>query len=98
VVLTDAAGFLRYVNHAFEKKFGYRSADVLGKHFSEFKSPESTYAVEKEAFLGDRKSVWTGNLVARNKFGLKMPLSLKSSPIIRDNQTVSRVFVLREKI
>jgi hypothetical protein len=65
---------------------------------SEFKSPESTCAIEKEAFLWDRKPVWAGNLIARNRFGPKLPLPLKSSSIIKENQTVGRVFVLREKI
>lgn len=97
VVITDGVGAIKYVNPAFEKKFAYKEEDVVGKHLSEFKSPESTYAIEKEAFLADRKSVWNGVIIAKNKFGLKLPLSLKSSPILKDNHTVSRVFVLREK-
>lgn len=97
VVITDGVGAIKYVNPAFEKKFAYKEEDVIGKHLSEFKSPESTYAIGKEAFLADRKSVWNGFIVAKNRFGLKLPLSLKSSPILRENQTVSRVFVLREK-
>ncbi|MEN6609536.1 MAG: PAS domain S-box protein [Methanoregulaceae archaeon] len=97
VVITDGIGSIKYVNPAFEKKFGFKEEEVIGKHLSEFKSPESTYAIEKEAFLADRKSVWNGVIIAKNKFGLKLPLALKSSPILKDNQTVSRVFVLREK-
>jgi PAS domain S-box-containing protein len=98
VIITDTYGVIKYVNHAFERKFGYKPSEVIGKHLSEFKSPESTYALDRQSFLGDHKSVWTGYPVMRNKFGLRIPLSLKSSPIIKENQTINRVFVLREKL
>jgi hypothetical protein len=60
--------------------------------------PESKFAIEKKAFILDSKGVWAGNLIIKNRHGLKIRTSLKSSPIIKDNKIISRVFVLREQI
>jgi len=98
VIITDHVGFISYLNHAAEKMLGYSLEEVKGKHINEFKSPESKFALGKEDFLTDTKSVWTGNLMLRNKNGLKIHMSLKSSPIMKDNQLINRTFVLREQL
>jgi PAS domain S-box-containing protein len=98
VIITDHVGFISYLNHAAEKMLGYSLEEVIGKHINEFKSPESKFALGKEDFLTDTKSVWTGNLMLRNKNGLKIHMSLKSSPIMKDNQLINRTFVLREQL
>ncbi|MBZ0279119.1 MAG: PAS domain S-box protein [Anaerolineae bacterium] len=36
IYTTDAYGYCNYVNAAVERLYGYRSADVIGKHFSDF--------------------------------------------------------------
>ncbi len=98
VIITDHAGSINYLNRAAEKMLGYALADAQGQHISQFKAPESKFAIEKETFIMDSKGVWAGNLVIKNRHGLKIRTSLKSSPIIKDNKIISRVFVLREQM
>ena len=98
VIITNHAGGIHYLNRAAEKMLGYAIADAKGQHISQFKAPESKFAIEKEAFIMDSKGVWAGNLIIKNRHGLKIRTSLKSSPIIKDNKIISRVFVLREQI
>lgn len=98
VIITDHVGGITYLNRAGEKMLGYALADVRGQHISQFKIPESKFVLEKEAFIMDAKGIWAGNLIIKNKHGLKIRTSLKSSPIIKDNRVISRVFVLRELV
>lgn len=98
VIITDHAGSINYLNRAAEKMLGYAISDAKGRHISQFKAPESKFAIEKEAFIMDSKGVWAGNLVIKNRHGLKIRTSLKSSPILKDNTIISRVFVLREQV
>ena len=98
VIITDYTGSITYLNRAAEKMLGFVLAEAKGQHVSQFKAPESKFAIEKEMFIMDSKGVWAGNLVIKNRHGLKIRTSLKSSPIIKDNKTFSRVFVLREQI
>jgi PAS domain S-box-containing protein len=98
VIITDHTGIISYLNCAGEKMLGYALADVKGQHISQFRAPESKFVLEKEAFIMDSKGVWAGNLIVKNKHGLKIRTSLKSSPIIKDNRIISRIFVLRELV
>lgn len=98
VIITDHVGGITYLNRTGERMLGYALADVRGQHISQFKIPESKFVLEKEAFIMDAKGIWAGNLIIKNKHGLKIRTSLKSSPIIKDNRVISRVFVLRELV
>jgi PAS domain S-box-containing protein len=97
VVITNSSGQIDYANTSFEKKFGYTRAEIRGKHFSELQASENQFVIGKEKFLNDTKMVWNGNFFAQNKFGVKFPTTLKSTPIKKDKSTTSRVFVLREQ-
>ena len=96
VVVTSPFGAISYVNEAFGKKIGYALTEVEGKNIREFAAPENKFALNHDAFMSDQKSVWNGRFIAQNKFGLKIPFLLKSTPVIIDNHTSSRIFVLRE--
>ncbi|WAC06100.1 MAG: response regulator [Methanoregula sp.] len=98
VIITDHTGTISYLNRAGEKMLGSSLANAQGQHISQFKAPESKFMLEKETFIMDSKGVWTGNLIIKNKHGLKIRTSLKSSPVIKDNRIISRVFVLREQV
>jgi PAS domain S-box-containing protein len=98
IIGTDDMGMISFVNEAFIKRFGYTLADVKDKHISKLQDPADHFAMDQNAFFVDKKRVWNGNFTAVNKFGLKIKTLLKSSPVIQDDQTLSRVFVLRERL
>jgi PAS domain S-box-containing protein len=97
VVITNSSGQIDYANTAFEKKFGYTRAEIRGEHFSRLQASDNQFVISKEKFIADTKLVWTGNFIAQNKFGVRFPTTLKSTPIKKDKSTTSRVFVLREQ-
>lgn len=98
IIGTDDMGLISFVNEAFIKRFGYTLAEVKNKHISKLQDPADHFAMDQNAFFVDKKRVWNGNFTAVNKFGLKIKTLLKSSPVIQDDQTLSRVFVLRERL
>jgi len=98
IIGTDDMGLISFVNDAFIKRFGYTLADVKDKHISKLQDPSDHFAIDQNAFFVDKKRVWNGTFTAVNKFGLKIKTLLKSSPVIQGEQTLSRVFVLREKL
>jgi len=95
VIITDHSGFITYVNQVCEKVLGYSSEKIKGRHISDCKSIDSHFALRKEDFIEDPKSIWTGKLYLRTKHGLNIQTSLKSSPIMKDGHIISRAFVLR---
>lgn len=98
IIGTDDMGMISFVNEAFIKRFGYTLAEVKDKHISKLQDPADHFAMDQNAFFVDKKRVWNGNFTAVNKFGLKIKTLLKSSPVIQEDQTLSRVFVLRERL
>lgn len=98
IIGTDDMGMISFVNDAFVKRFGYTLKDVANIHISKLQDPADHFAMDQNAFFVDKKRVWNGTFTAVNKFGLKIKTLLKSSPVIQGDQTISRVFVLREKL
>ncbi|WAC05151.1 MAG: PAS domain S-box protein [Methanoregula sp.] len=97
VILTDHLGNIDYMNLAAEKLLGYPLLEIKGMHISEFKVPGTGFAIDKGAFLSDPYRVWVGKLVLKNKYGVKIPTSLKSTPVMKRKVPISRTFVLREE-
>ena len=98
VIITNTSGDVKYVNPAFEKKFGYSSDGMTGKHISMIKHTESSLALDREGIIQDTRHEWKGNLIGVNKHGLKINMSIKCSPIIKGSRKINLVFVLRETI
>lgn len=98
VVITDAMGNIEYVNAAFTKKIGYAPGDVVRKHIGELQNPGDPYAIDKNAFIARSKDAWAGNITLKNKYGLKIKASLRSTPVMKDNRLLCRTFVLREQL
>lgn len=96
VVITNMSGDIKYVNPAFEKKFGYSMGEILGKHIGVIKHIESSLALDKESLIQDTRHEWKGNLMGVNKHGLRLNMSIKCSPIIKGSRHINLVFVLRE--
>ncbi len=98
IIGTDDMGMISFVNDAFVKRFGYTLKDIANIHISKLQDPADHFAMDQNAFFVDKKRVWNGTFTVVNKFGLKIKTLLKSSPVIQGDQTISRVFVLREKL
>lgn len=96
VIVTNLSGDIKYANPAFEKKFGYMPAEIMGKHISIIKHEESSLALDKESLLQETRHEWKGNITGMNRHGLKLNMSIKCSPIIKGNRKINLVFVLRE--
>lgn len=97
VIITDSMGNITYVNGVFVTRFGYTQNDVVGKHIRTLAAPENRFALNVDGFMSDKKLVWSGKFIARNRYGLSMPFLLKSSPVFEETRT-NRVFVLREEL
>jgi len=97
VILTDGMGNITYVNVTFEKKFAFPHDGAKGKHISELAHAENRYPLSKEEFLHYRDSDNMAVFVAKNAYGVKMPMTLKSrSILLENNRPRNIVFVLRE--
>jgi CheY-like chemotaxis protein len=98
LIATTDMGNIFYANDAFRKRFGYTLEEVEGKPISMLKDPKDTFPLDGNAFFVDKKTVWNGSSTFVTKHQLKLKTLLKSTPVIRDNITICRVFVLRERL
>lgn len=96
VAITNTSGDFKYINPAFEKKYGYSPDELNGKHISIIEHQESSLALDKGSLMADTRQEWKGNLIGVNKHGLRLNMSIKCSPIIKGNHRMYLVFVLRE--
>ncbi|HXW98362.1 MAG TPA: PAS domain-containing protein, partial [Methanomicrobiales archaeon] len=98
LIATTDLGAIFFVNDVFQKRFGYTLDEMKGKHISMLKDPQDTFPMDQNAFFVDRKGIWNGSSSFVTKHQLKLKTLLKSTPVIRDNVTICRVFVLRERL
>ena len=95
--MTDINGTIVYANPAFEKKYGYSQDELTRMHISAIKHPDSNLMLDKDSLIQDTKHEWKGNLVSVNRHGIKLNMTIKCSPVIKDNRHINLVFVLREQ-
>ena len=98
VIMTNLSGDIKYVNPTFEKKYGYLPNEIIGKHISIIAHAQSPLTIDKESLLQDTRNEWAGNLISVNKHGLKLKMSIKCSPIIKNKRRINLMFVLRDTI
>jgi CheY-like chemotaxis protein len=98
LIATTDMGVVFFVNDTFQKRFGYTLDEVKGKQISMLKDPQDTFPVDSNAFFVDKKGVWNGSITLVTKHQIKLRTLLKSTPVIRNNVTICRVFVLRERL
>lgn len=97
VIITNTGGDIKYVNPAFQQKFGYELSEISNKHISIINHKESTLSIDKESLMQDARHEWKGNMIGANKHGLKLNMNIKCSPIFKEKRQINLVFVLREK-
>ena len=97
VIITNISGDIKFANPAFEKKYGYSNDEITQMHISAIKHKESNLMLDKDSLIQDTKHEWKGNLLSVNKHGLRINMTLKCSPVIKDKRHINLVFVLREQ-
>ncbi len=97
VIITNMSGDIKYANPAFEKKYGYSQEELERMHISAIKHPDSNLMLDKDSLIQDTKHEWKGNLVSLNRHGLRLNMTIKCSPVVKDNRHINLVFVLREQ-
>jgi PAS domain S-box-containing protein len=97
VIVTNTSGDIKFVNSAFEQKFGYSRFEISFKHISIISHPESTLSLDKESLMKNSGHSWKGNMVCIDKRRFRLDMCIKSSPIIKEKRQINLVFVLREK-
>ncbi len=82
--VTDAKGILVDVNPAFERIYGYRREEVIGKRPSVVSSkttPQSLYEEMWRALLEPSVGHWSGEIVNQSRDGVQHPVLLSISAI-----------------
>ena len=98
-VITNHLGTIVHVNSLFEKKFGLSVAEAKGKHISGFAHEENRLDLSKEYFISYRESDWEAVFIAKNRYGVKLPMTVKGNPILyQGTRPMYFVFVMREKL
>lgn len=98
VIISNMSGDIKFANPAFEKKYGYSQDELTGMHISAIKHPDSSLMLDKDSLIQDTKHEWKGNLVSVNRHGIKLNMTIKCSPVIKDKRHINLVFVLREQV
>lgn len=84
VSITDMQDNLMFVNDAFLKTYGYTPDELLGKHVSILRSPQTPASVYQEIRPGTLRGGWRGELINRRKDGTEFPIFLSTS-VVKDD-------------
>ena len=70
IVITDMDGNIEYINHAFEKTYGYTTNEILGKKINIIKSGQQNKEIYRDLWQTiSSGEVWEGRLINRTKHG-----------------------------
>lgn len=99
IVITDAAGIIRWANPAFCLMTGYEAADVIGQHTRLLKSGCQTtefYRSLWETITAGR--VWRGQLVNRRKDGSEYPEAMTITPVSGSDDAITHYIAIKEDV
>lgn len=97
VVITDAAGFIEYVNPAFTRATGYTRSEILGKNPSLLKSGRQSRGFYEELWATlARGEAWHGQFVNQRKDGTLFHEDAAIAPVRRGGKTVHYIAVKRD--
>jgi two-component system, cell cycle sensor histidine kinase and response regulator CckA len=83
VSITDMHDTILFTNEAFLKTYGFKEAELIGKHISIIRSPNNPPEVIRQILPSTIHGVWQGELLNRRKDGSEFPVHLSAS-VIRD--------------
>ena len=99
ILITDCQGRIEYVNQAFERITGYRSADALGRHPSFLgcdSNPEQSLAGLWAALR--RGDSWHGELMNRRADGSPYTALLTAVPLRQSDGRISNYLQLHDDV
>jgi PAS domain S-box-containing protein len=99
VFMTDTQGRIQYVNPAFEKMYGYRADEALGRTPRIIKSglkPRDYYPVLWTALLN--KQVVTGEIINKAKDGRLVPVEGASLPVLDEHGNITSFLAVHRDI
>lgn len=90
--LTDRDGFLIDVNPAFERIYGYRRDELVGRRpniVASEKTDRATYTQMWSDLLDPKLGAWSGELVNQDRNGVEHPVLLTISAIRAEDGTIT---------
>ena len=84
VSITDKEHKIIFVNEAWEKMYGFKMEEVIGKTSKIIETKEEAY-LKKEMRLQTKLGGWKGNLINKTKDGTRIPIELSITPL-KDKQ------------
>ncbi len=99
VVITDAGGFIQYVNPYFTQVTGYSFAEALGKHTRILKSPRNAPEIYKTLWQSITQGEnWVGEFTNIDKNGEEFYERAFISPIVGENGEITHFVSIKEDI
>ncbi len=97
IIITDAKGFIEYVNPFFTELTGYSKEEVLGKNPRMFKSGMHDRSFYKEMWSQLlKKQTWRGELCNRKKGGATYWERASISPLTDDSGVLNHFIAVKE--
>jgi len=86
VSITDKDDIILFVNDSFQRTYGYKENELIGKHISIVRPKEGTHLENFSGILKDTiGGGWKGEILNQKKDGALFPVSLSTS-IIKDHK------------
>lgn len=90
--LTDRDGFLVDVNPAFERIYGYRRDELIGRRpniVASAKTGRETYTLMWKDLLDPKVGAWSGEIINRDRGGVEHPVLLAISAIHGEDGSIT---------
>jgi two-component system, sensor histidine kinase and response regulator len=81
IVITDLDGDILFVNDSALARYGYQRNELVGSHVSRLHARQAKADLINEVRDSGKTSVWSGELLSRQKDGAEFPISLSISQI-----------------
>jgi len=99
IVITNAKGFIEYVNPKFEDITGYSAQEVIGQHYKGYRAANTTEAeYEKLVEIITSGKQWRGELQSSRKDGSLYWNDTSISPITDIDNNITHFLVVKEDI
>lgn len=88
VSITDLNNNIIYVNSAYEKIYGYKKEELIGKPIYVLRSEKNTPEMFKDIYSKTLEGGWTGELWNKRKNGEDFLIKLSTSPVYDENKEI----------